>query len=50
RRMCEYIGHPVLRLKRIKIGDLALGSLKSGEYRPLTAKELKLLKSYQKTK
>ncbi len=50
RRMCEYIGHPVLRLKRIRIGNLALGNLKSGEYRALTAKELKLLKAAKGTR
>lgn len=39
RRMCETLGHPVLRLVRVAIGDLKLGNLKAGEYRPLTRSE-----------
>lgn len=41
RRMCEAVGHPVLFLKRISIGGLRLGNLKPGEWRYLTASELK---------
>lgn len=44
RRMCESIGHPVLDLKRIKLGSLTLNGLKPGEYRTLTKKELNDLK------
>ncbi|NLT96234.1 MAG: rRNA pseudouridine synthase [Clostridia bacterium] len=44
RRMCEAINHPVLSLKRIKIGFLSLGSLPKGKFRPLTPEEVKLLK------
>jgi 23S rRNA pseudouridine2605 synthase len=40
RRMCEAIGHEVLRLVRSRIGPLSDPSLKPGEWRPLTAKEL----------
>lgn len=43
KRMCAAVGHPVLRLKRIRIGPLALGRLKPGEYRYLTPKEIKQL-------
>lgn len=32
RRMCEAIGHPVLHLKRVAIGDLTLGNLKPKQY------------------
>ncbi|MDD4335023.1 MAG: pseudouridine synthase, partial [Desulfotomaculaceae bacterium] len=42
--MCEYIGHPVMRLKRIKFGDLRIDDLKPGQYRHLTGDELKILK------
>ncbi|MBP1746343.1 MAG: ribosomal large subunit pseudouridine synthase, partial [Deltaproteobacteria bacterium] len=39
-RMIRKIGikikHPVLKLKRIRIGPVRLGNLKPGEYRPLT--------------
>lgn len=44
RRMCEYIGHPVLRLQRIRFGNLSLEGLKSGQHRHLTKKELSQLK------
>lgn len=44
RKMCEAIGHPVRRLKRIATGRLSLGSLKKGEYRFLTEAEIEYLK------
>lgn len=40
RRMLEKIGHPVLRLKRIAIGNLRLNRLKPGEYRILTQRDI----------
>jgi 23S rRNA pseudouridine2605 synthase len=43
RRMLEKIGHPVLRLKRIAIGNLKLGSLKPGQFRYLTSDDFKKL-------
>jgi len=43
RKMCEKIGHPVIRLKRIAYGNLELGGLKPGEWRFLTDKEVKQL-------
>lgn len=40
KKMFEYVNKPVKRLKRIKIGNLALDeSLKPGEYRELTLEE-----------
>lgn len=45
RRMLLKVGHPVLKLKRIKIANLKLGSLKSGEIRRITPEELKKLRS-----
>ncbi|WP_209811518.1 pseudouridine synthase [Ammoniphilus resinae] len=45
RRMCQTVGHPVIKLKRVRLGFLTLGELKMGEYRPLTAKEVQQLKS-----
>lgn len=48
RRMCEKIGHPVLRLIRKTQGPLSLGNLKSGTFRLLTSKEIKALKAYYK--
>jgi len=39
--MCDAIGHPVITLKRVAIGDVKLGDLKKGEWRYLTAQEAK---------
>ncbi len=44
RRMCEYFGYRVVRLKRIRILNISLGSLPVGEYRNLTPKERRDLK------
>lgn len=44
RRMCEAIGHPVIKLQRVQLGFLTLGTLKPGEYRNLTSEEVKELK------
>ena len=39
RRMCEYFGYKVIKLKRIRIMNIKLGKLKSGTYRNITDKE-----------
>lgn len=44
RRMCEYLGYEVVALQRIRIMNLELGNLPLGEWRDLTAEELKRLK------
>ncbi len=44
RKMCEYIRHPVIKLKRVSIGELKLGNLEVGKWRYLTEKEVKYLK------
>lgn len=44
RRMCEYFGYRVTKLKRVRIMNIHLGDLKEGEYRPLTSRELCQLK------
>lgn len=44
RRMMETVGFPVIYLKRIQLGPLTLGNLKTGQYRNLTQKEIKFLK------
>ena len=44
RRMCEYLGYKVTRLKRVRIMNINLGNLKVGEYRSLTAEEIRVLK------
>jgi 23S rRNA pseudouridine2605 synthase len=43
RRMCEAIGHPVLRLVRVRIGPLSDRLLKPGQWRPLTVEEVRAL-------
>ena len=43
RRMCEAIGHPVVRLVRSRIGSLADRKLKPGEWRELSADEVRAL-------
>jgi 23S rRNA pseudouridine2605 synthase len=43
RRMCEAIGHPVVRLIRTRIGPLADRSLEPGAWRELTGDELRSL-------
>lgn len=44
RRMCEYFDFKVVHLKRIRVVNIRLGNLKVGEYRDLTAEELKELR------
>ena len=41
RRMCDVVGHPVVRLVRTRIGPLADPSLTPGSYRPLTFDEVR---------
>ena len=41
RRMCEVFGYHVRRLQRIRIMNIKLGNLKSGEWRDLTEAELR---------
>jgi 23S rRNA pseudouridine2605 synthase len=43
RRMCEAVGHPVVRLVRTRIGPLADPSLGPGSYRPLSFDEVRSL-------
>ncbi len=40
RRMCEVCGYEVRRLVRIRIMHVTIGSMKPGQWRPFTAKEL----------
>lgn len=39
RRMCEFVGHPVLELNRCSFGPLSLGDLPQGSWRLLTDSE-----------
>ncbi len=40
RRMMEEIGHPVRRLRRVRLGPLTLAGLPAATYRPLSGEEL----------
>jgi 23S rRNA pseudouridine2457 synthase len=42
RRMTAVIGHPTLRLIRVRIGKLLLGDSRPGKWRELDAQERKL--------
>ncbi len=44
RRMCEAIGHPVRRLKRVAMGPLRLGELPLGQYRELSVGQVSALR------
>jgi 23S rRNA pseudouridine2605 synthase len=44
KRMCAAVGHPVLRLHRSRYAGIGLGDLAPGEWRELTAAELKALR------
>jgi 23S rRNA pseudouridine2605 synthase len=44
RRMCEAVGYPVVRLRRVRFGPLTAPDLKVGMCRPLTAAELAALR------
>jgi len=43
RRMCAAVRHPVQRLIRVRMGPLRLGTLKPGQWRPVTKRELERL-------
>lgn len=44
RRMCEYFGYRVTKLRRVRVMNIRLGNLKEGSYRKLTPEEIKKLK------
>ncbi len=44
RRMCDAIGHPMRRLKRVAIGPLRLGELSLGEVRRLRTEQVQALR------
>jgi 23S rRNA pseudouridine2605 synthase len=45
RRLMEAVGHPVLRLRRVRFGPLRLGNLESGHWRALTETEIRALRA-----
>jgi 23S rRNA pseudouridine2605 synthase len=44
KRMLEAVGHPVIKLLRIRMGSLSLGDLQPGEFRFLTDREANTLR------
>ena len=44
KRMCAAVGHPVLRLRRTKIGPIELDDLRPGEIRRLKSREVRSLR------
>lgn len=45
RKMCAALGHDVISLKRVSVGNIGLGQLKKGEYRELNKEEMNYLMS-----
>ncbi|MGH7163988.1 MAG: pseudouridine synthase [Nitrospiraceae bacterium] len=48
KRMLEAVGHPVLKLTRVRFGPLALGDLQPGRYRYLTDREANTIRDMVK--
>jgi 23S rRNA pseudouridine2605 synthase len=46
RRSLRALGHPVVRLVRVRMGPLRLGKLREAEARPLTARERRALRTH----
>jgi 23S rRNA pseudouridine2605 synthase len=44
RRMCEAVGHPVVRLRRVRIGPIRDAHIRPGEFRDLDEREVAALK------
>ena len=44
RRMCEAVGHPVVRLRRVRIGPITDDRIRPGEFRELDAGEIAALR------
>jgi pseudouridine synthase len=44
RNMCDAIGHPVVRLRRVRIGPITDDRIRPGEFRELEAREVAALK------
>jgi 23S rRNA pseudouridine2605 synthase len=50
RNMCEAVGHPVDRLRRVRIGPITDDRIRPGEFRELDAKEVAALQRSAKGK
>lgn len=45
RRMCDALGHPVINLKRIQVGNIKLNNLAKGKWRFLDEEEIEYIKN-----
>ena len=43
--MCDALGHPVISLRRVQVGDIKLGDLPKGKWRFLDEKEINDIKN-----
>lgn len=48
RNVASLLGHPVRELKRVRLGPLQLGTLEAGQWRYLTAREIRELESLKR--
>jgi 23S rRNA pseudouridine2605 synthase len=48
RNVASLLGHPVRELKRVRLGPLQLGALEAGQWRYLTAQEIRQLESLKR--
>lgn len=48
RKMCDYIGHPVISLKRIQHATISIDGLKKGQIKPIKPAQIKDLRNYLK--
>ena len=46
RLMAEAVGHPVVGLRRVRVGPISLGSLEEGGWRQLTSEEIESVRAY----
>jgi pseudouridine synthase len=49
RQVAALLGHPVIDLKRVRLGPLQLGTLEVGQWRYLTAKEIRSLEALKQS-
>ncbi|CAN5909085.1 rRNA large subunit pseudouridine synthase E [soil metagenome] len=50
RKMTAAVGYPTLRLIRVRLGQLGLGTLQPGEYRHLSSEEVKSLRALSRSR
>lgn len=48
RKMCDFIGHPVISLKRVQHATISIDGLKKGQIKPIKPAQIKDLRNYLK--